>query len=470
MSPAHARRSRNTRGRSLVLVLVVLLLVGGFFLDRGLGGSNSGVAAALSPTSVAADTATSSALSCGGIGIRGDFVASANIEITNNAPTARTVSALVTNGVSGSVTAAPFSVSPRSSWTFNPSHILNKGSWLSVRLLANGGGLSAVIVPTSGRSATITPCISQTSQHWYFAGGSTNHGDQIDYAIFNPTETPAVVNVTMVTNSGVLSPQNAQGLLVPAGAEYIVSGASEAPNLNDLATTITAEQGAVVAFATQLHPSGLSSSIMAGQSSLYGEAVLAHATQDPVSKETLIVANPTSLASTVTVSAHTPYGRTAPWIETMPAYSIWNLDLTGSSRIPLTSPFALTVTSTGGGVSTALRVLALHASHAGLSLIPLNPMTNTGSTLMPAWPGSALSSLSLFNPGSKAVAVTIGTQRSSPGQAVTVPAGTVVALPVGTLSQLAITPFTITGSVITGGNYAGGVLSALGAFAALAKN
>jgi len=469
VSPAHARRSPSARGRVWIVSLVVAVMAAGAALDRHVGASHPGLPPAPSPTRIAADAAASSSLTCGGIGSNGNFVASANIQITNSASTPRTVTALVVSNAASSVTAAPFTVSPGSSWGFNPAHVLAKGSWLSVRLLVNGGGVSAVMVPTSGRSATITPCTSEVSKHWYFAGGSTIHGDQIDYTIVNPTATPAVVNMTMLSDSGVLSPQNAQGLLVPAESEYVVSGLREAPNVRDLAASFKAEQGAVVIFATQLRPRTLSSTIMPGQAELYGQAFMAHASHDPVSMQVLSVANPTPKATTVTVSVHTPYGRTAPWKQTMPAFSTWNLDLTGSSQIPLTSPFALTVTSVGSKISAEFTTLAIHAAQAGLSMVSLSPML-AASSLMPAWGGSLLSELSLFNPGSKATTATIRATRFARGHRIVVPSGAMLAVPSTTLRPFATHPFTVSGPVIVGGSYAGGVLPSLGSFTALAKN
>lgn len=468
MSPTHAHRSRSTQGRAAVLGLVAIILAAGFALNHRFQHITQGSQPMLAASSIAADASASSELSCGGIGINGDFVASATIEITNHAAAPRNVTPLVVSDSHSAVSAASFTIAPNSSWDFNPAQVLDKGNWLSVRLVADGGGVSAVIVPTSGRSATVTPCLSQTSTHWYFSGGSTSHGDQIDYSVFNPTATPAVVGVTLVSGSGVITPQNAQGLLIPPGGQFVVSGLGEAPHASSLAMVVTAEQGAVVAFATQLRPSTLSSTIMPGQPALFDDAVLPHATQDPVSTEVLAMANPSAKTLTVTVTAQTPYGRTAPWVLNVTPYSTSNLTLTGSPRIPLTSPYSLTVHSVGGGVSSELTTVALHANRAGLSMSPLSPMLEASSSLVPGWSGSRLSSLSLFNPGTKTVTaeISMGSQRGK----VQVSPGSVLSVSNALLDANPARSVRITGPVFAGTTYVGGVVPSLGLFSALMQN
>ena len=465
MSPAHSHRARTTKGRALVIGLVVVAIGGGVAVARQLGPSQPAAPVTLLPTSIAPDASSSSALTCGGMGINGDFVASANIEITNTSDAPRDVTALVMSDTGGRQSAPTFTVAAKSTWTFNPVHVVGKGSWLAVRLVTNGGGVSAVMVPTSGRSSTVTPCISQTSTHWYFSGGSTSHGDQINYAIVNPTITPAVVNVTLVDASGVLSPQNAQGLVVAPGSELLLSGTAEAPHSSSLAASITAEQGTVVAFATQMRPSTLSSVIMSGQSSLATASVLAHASQDPVSSQVLCITNPTATTSTVTVTAHTPYGKTAPWVEAVPAFSSWNLTLTGASRIPLAAPYALTVDATGQGVSTTFIAQAEHASHASLAMIPLEPVGTASQAVIP-WAGLSLTSLTLFNAGATSQSVTVS--GSTTANHYVVAPGALLAVAPSTLSTSAFTE--IHGSVVAGASYSGAALPSLSAFAALAKN
>ena len=465
MSPAHAHRTRTTKGRALVIGLVAVVLGAGVGVARQLGPSHPAAPITLPPSSIASDASASSVMTCGGMGINGDFVASATIEITNTSSAPRAITALVMSDTGGRQSAPIFTVAPKSTWTFNPIHVVGKGSWLAVRIVANGGGVSAVMVPTSGRSSTVTPCISQTSTHWYFSGGSTSHGDQINYAIVNPSITPAVVNVTLIDGAGVLAPQNAQGLVVAPGSELLLSGTAEAPHSSSLAASITAEQGSVVAFATQMRPSTLSSVIMGGQSALATSAVLAHASQDPVSSEILCITNPTATSSTVSVMAHSPYGKTAPWVEVVPAFSTWNLTLTGASRIPLTAPYALTLRATGYGVSATFIAQAEHASHAALAMIPLASLVTPPQSVIP-WAGLSLASVTLFNPGTSSESVIVGGS-SSKSHYVVAP-GALVALSPSTLTASAFTE--IHGTVVAGASYSGAALPSLSAFAALAKN
>ena len=61
------------------------------------------------------------------------------------------------------------------------------------------------------------PCASRTAAQWAFAGGSTTAGNSLTLALFDPAAPAAVVNITFLTTTGLVTPQAYQGLVVPPG-------------------------------------------------------------------------------------------------------------------------------------------------------------------------------------------------------------------------------------------------------------
>ena len=82
---------------------------------------------------------------------------------------------------------------------------------------------------------------------------------------------------------------------------------------------------------------------------------------------TLTVSNPTTVDQKVTVLARIASGALSPWIQTVSAHCTWSLEVSPSSRVPLTSIVSLEVTSSGQGVNAELELLASKATSAGMS-------------------------------------------------------------------------------------------------------
>ena len=61
----------------------------------------------------------------------------------------------------------------------------------------------------------VEPCARAASTDWYFANGTTVRGSQQFLVLFNPFGDDAIVDVTFVTDSGVMEPDQTQGIVVP---------------------------------------------------------------------------------------------------------------------------------------------------------------------------------------------------------------------------------------------------------------
>ena len=111
-----------------------------------------------------------------------------------------------------------------------------------------------VVTGTGGWSPA--PCASRVATSWYFAGGSTTPGNAMTLDLFNPTSTDAVMNVSFLTASGMITPSNYQGLVVPAGHLVAENVGDFVQNNPEIATIVSAQSTAMVAYELQQSSSG----------------------------------------------------------------------------------------------------------------------------------------------------------------------------------------------------------------------
>jgi len=93
----------------------------------------------------------------------------------------------------------------------------------------------------------IGPCARAPSSAWYFAGGTTVRGTEMFVSLFNPFGDDAVVDVTFLTDSGVQTPEDVQALVVPRHSRIAVVAHDEVRRQEEVATTIRARTGRIVA-------------------------------------------------------------------------------------------------------------------------------------------------------------------------------------------------------------------------------
>jgi Family of unknown function (DUF5719) len=118
--------------------------------------------------------------------------------------------------------------------------------WFGGRLLVEEGSAGA-------RALDITPCATRTSQHWYFAAGTTPRGVQQWVVIDNPYASDAKVDVTLRTSSGVRRPDALQGLDIARRSRAVIAIHDIAVRLDRVAVAIDAEIGSVVAAQTLVY-------------------------------------------------------------------------------------------------------------------------------------------------------------------------------------------------------------------------
>ena len=114
-------------------------------------------------------------------------------------------------------------------------------------VLLDGGDVAVAESVRDANGWSVAECASAVSSTWYFPQGSTVAGDTVTLDLYDPSVTPAVVDVDVLTPSGETDPAAYQGVSVPAGGLVTEELDSHATSDPVLGTVIEAASGSVVA-------------------------------------------------------------------------------------------------------------------------------------------------------------------------------------------------------------------------------
>ena len=381
-------RRRVTRASRIPALLVVLIALAGliFWSVSSKDTANPSLAS-YGPSTVAPIESESSTFTCTGIWA-GPPTPTLQIQLTNAASATRTARVELVNSA-GERAVKAASIKANSTLVVPIGGMVEKGGDAAAFVTIDGGGVGVAEVSAISGNVDSAPCASSSSDHWYFAGGSTQEHDVMAVSIANPTSSTAVANLTLTTTDGLVVPGEGQGIvLAPHGVASLTLN-SLAPHRDAVGAIVSATKGSVVSTMTRSRGTPGGDSIVLGAPSLESHLMLPAAVASPGATMTLSVSNPTLSDQKVTVTARIASGQLSPWTQSVPARSIWNLTISPTSRVPLTSVYSLEVTSSGPGVAAELELLASRATTAGLSNVVL---TNGSSFTAGRWLLSATSS------------------------------------------------------------------------------
>jgi len=346
-----------------VLVVVVLSLLAAGLVDRDTR-SRPAFSPAI-PASLAAPVgAESSSWYCAaGTGNPGG-AAAGTLYMVNVGPHVVTGKMTVVNETGNSGTVA-VSVPAGGEITAVPGDVVH-GNWLSSTVALDGGGVTVSELVEGAAGWAEAPCASTTSPTWYFASGSTGNGSTLYVSLFNPTTTVAVVDLTFVTPEGLSMPPPFEGLVLAPGRMVVAGVASYVQDQPSFSTIVQARSGRVVAEEVEEHAVGGVSglSLRLGAPAPEQRWILPRTVDVTGSTAEMVVLNPSSASQRVTVHVELPSGTVAPYVHELPSHTTWTLVTSGLIRIPLSTDYAVTVSSSGGPGVVVGRVV--QSSSAGV--------------------------------------------------------------------------------------------------------
>jgi hypothetical protein len=286
------------------------------------------------------------------------------------------------------------------------------GTWLSESVTLDGGGVAVSQTVHGASGWAEAPCQSSTAPQWYFPTGVTTGSNALFIALFNPTSTPDVVDVSFVTPKGLVHPINFQGIVVQSDQTQVEPVSPIVQDETNVATTVVTRTGRVVAGELQLFSgNGTGIALVPGSPRAMQEWAVPQSEEVAGGTSALDVFNPGPTTQVVTVQARLGSGPLAPFRARVSPDTTWVLSTGAQSRIPKSDPYAAIVRASGGsGVivgrlvaaastetapqdGAATGVDALSAAAPARSWVLPSP----GSAADPAVPGAAPAHLALTN-------------------------------------------------------------------------
>jgi hypothetical protein len=358
---------------------------------------------------------SSSAFCAGGTGA----AAATTVYLTNTTPKPVTgqLTAVGTAGGGGAVPTArrAVSVPAYGRAALNPADGLPSGSNASTFTFAGGGVAASQVVSGPGGWST-APCASQTSSEWVFAGGSTAGGNLLTLSLFNPSAAESVVNVSFLTDSGVIVPQAYQGLTVPPGQLVTENVGDYVQGANTIATLVTAQAGTLVSTEFQQWAPGGTGGLSLRLGSPAPATVwrFAQTTTIPGATVDFTLANPGSAAVSATIAFSLQAGSVVPQQVAVAARSVAVVTASAIPGLPHQVPYGVTVTA-GQPIAVGRSVLAPSGSSPPVWGSSPGAVTATGRWVVPApglpgapgTAGASVRSLAVANPGPAPVSVGI---------------------------------------------------------------
>ena len=252
-----ARRHRVAGGVSrgpILLVVAVLLLAGGLLdtagADRTRTASAAAQAAASGEVPVAAPPqALSSSWFCAGATDTPGGRAPGSIVIANSG----------IGKAEGTVTLVPSSGPPVKVAVSVPGDsrkavaedVPGGSAWIGAVVDVDAGAVSVEQQIDGAGGLVSTPCATSGSSHWYFTDGQTLVNAGVQITLLNPYPADSVVDLSFTTDQGSEFPVGFQGIVVPPGGLVSVNLGDHLRRRQQIATTVIARTGRVVAWETR---------------------------------------------------------------------------------------------------------------------------------------------------------------------------------------------------------------------------
>lgn len=254
--PEHRHRVAGGVARApIVLVLAAVLLIGGL-VDRtgasrsALSSSGSALAAASGEIPVAAPaSALSSSWFCAGGTDTSGGRAPGSIVIANSG-LGRATGIMTVVSSTGKSAKVPVAVGGDSRQTIAES-VPDGADWVGAIVDMDAGAVSVEQAINGPNGLVETPCATSGSSHWYFTEGQTLVNAGVEITLLNPYPADSVVDLSFTTDQGLEAPVEFQGIVVPPGGLVSVNLGDHLRRRQQIATTVSARTGRVVAWETQ---------------------------------------------------------------------------------------------------------------------------------------------------------------------------------------------------------------------------
>ncbi|MGA7834301.1 MAG: DUF5719 family protein [Acidimicrobiales bacterium] len=280
----------------------------------------------------------------------------------------------------------------------------------------SGGGVVAEEVAAGGHAEV--PCASAGTTRWFATGFDTLVGSSANVSVYNPTGTPAVMNVSVYTANGFSAPEAFQGVSVPAHSELDLDLGQQVVNTANIGVGVKVLRGALEIVGVQDSHGTLSY-----DQGLYAkskDAWFPNVTTAQSATAEIRVANPNGTAANVTVDVKLGNFKVPRQTTTVPPFSTGLITITPNPAIPVAGYATLTLRSN-------VPVVSGLATGTEKWIALTSPQAPSDAYLVRNFSGLGFDAASVTNASTRSVTLTLVSYDSSDPNVVTVAGGVTLA-------------------------------------------
>jgi hypothetical protein len=235
------------------------------------------------------------------------------------------------------------------------------GDYAAATVTFDGAGGAVEQEVQGARGDSVTPCASNSSDHWYFPTGETDAGATEYLSLYNPYPAPAIADLRFETDQGEAVPDAFQGVVVPGSGFTVLDVGSRVRSRARVATTVDVRGGRVVADELQLLSSPRSLVLTLGAPAPGTSWFYANGGVGPGVHERFDVFNPGPAEASVSVAPILDQGSADPFDLSVPPEGVVSLEVDQQARIPPGVGEAWVLTSSNGVPVASERVITSSA-------------------------------------------------------------------------------------------------------------
>jgi hypothetical protein len=379
------------RRTSLLLVLGLALIATGVLSSLSTPHNPSTLPSGLAVNGQAESTA----LYCTGLSSVRRGVAG-HVTYLNTTSSSRDVSIVVVSD-KGTRWAKKVIILAHASLSVDPAAVL-EGNNYGVAAQVSGGGVVAEEITASKTAGT--PCISTGVTDWYAAGFDTTVGSSADISIYNPTATPAVINISTYSKVGFVAPAKFQGVSIAAHTQMEVNLGNQIVSTRNVGVHVKVLRGTLNIVGVQLAGSvaSFNSGIAApSTTALYPDVTTANKTTMQIR-----IVNPGPVAADVVVAIALDNYRIAPTTLMIRPYTSAFALITPNSAVPAAGYASVQVTS-------SQPVITSLAAGSGTNVALSSPGRPESAFLIADFTGLGYDAATVTNTSSRPVNLTFST-------------------------------------------------------------
>jgi hypothetical protein len=381
----------TVRRRSLFLILALALVATGVLSSLSTSRNPS-----ILPSGLAVNShAESTALYCTGLSsVRGGV--SGRVTFLNTTSSPRHVSIMVVSN-EGKKWEKKVLIVAHATLSIDPAAVL-VGDNYGVAAQVSGGGVVAEEI-TMSKSAE-APCISTGVTDWYGAGFDTTVGSSADVSIYNPTATPAVINVSTYSKVGFTAPARFQGLSVAAHSQIEVNLGNQIVSTRNVGVHVKVVRGAVDIVGVQI--AGSVASFNSGIATPSTMALYPAVTTANKTTVQVRIVNPGPVAANITVAIALKRYKIVPVTLSIRPYTSGFASITPNPAVPVAG-YASVRVSSSQPVFTSL------AAGSGTDVALSSPGRPESEFLIADFSGLGYDAATVTNTSSRSVTLTFST-------------------------------------------------------------